>query len=97
MAAKRDGRVILGCRAVAGPPQYPATGEHFHTHAQGAPRPGGAEMAGSSGTHLQPVRGMTKQGEGTWAPGFGEQDAVCGGCVHPQGEASCSEGETKSF
>lgn len=54
-------------------------------------------MAGPPRTHLQPVRGMTKQGEGTQAPHFGEQDAVCGGCVHPEGEASQTVGETESF
>lgn len=54
-------------------------------------------MAGPPRTHPQPVRGMTKQGEGTQAPSLGEQDAVSGGYVHPEGEASQTEGETKSF
>lgn len=90
-AAKHGGQVILGCKAVAGPPWHPALGgafSHLCTRWRGAPRPGGAEMTGPPKTHLQPVRGMTAQEEGTWAPGFGAHDPVCGECVHPEGETS---------
>lgn len=97
MAAKPFGQVTLGCRTEQAHPSTLQQGYHFHTHARGAPRPGGAEMAGPPRTHPQPVRGMTKQGEGTQAPSFGERDAVSGVYVHPEGEASQTEGETKSF